>query len=313
MKMKSINSVLIFLLFQSQAFCQLKNVKSIIEIYDVTTEQRMIVDTENNHLEAPNWSRDGRYLIYNSNGKLIKLNIKTKEKISLNTDFANKINNDHGISPDGNQIVISNSDQPDAAYKNHDWRKSKIYTIPYSGGIPKLITKNEPSFWHGWSPDGKTLAFVGQRDNNYDIYIINSKGGSEIRLTYENGLDDGPDYSYDGKFIYYNSVQSGKMEIWRMDADGDNKLQITEDEYSNWFPHPSPNGDVIVFLSYLEDQGFVHPPMKNVALRLYNIQDGTIKTLFKFIGGQGTINVPSWSPDGNRFAFVSYEYLVKKE
>jgi Tol biopolymer transport system component len=153
------------------------------------------------------------------------------------------------------------------------------------------------------------LAYVGLREGNFDIYSIDIGGGEELRLTFHQGLDDGPDYSPDGKSIYYNSMQSGKMEIWRMNTDGSNKEQLTNDDYSNWFPHPSPNGDHVVFLSYLEDQGDAHPPMKPVALRLYHVDTGHIKTICTLTGGQGTINVPSWSPDGNQFAFVSYEYL----
>jgi Tol biopolymer transport system component len=267
------------------------------------------VYSEIGHFEAPNWSRTGDYLILNSHGKLFKYDLVTKEKTFIGTDFAVNINNDHGISPEGSQIVISSSDQPKNKNEEVNWLTSKIYLLPVSGGVPQLVTKNEPSFWHGWSPDGQTLAYVGSREGNFDIYTININGGVETKLTEDKGLDDGPDYSPDGEYIYYNSMKSGKMEIWRMKTDGNQKEQLTNDSYSNWFPHPSPNGDFFVFLSYLEDQGEAHPPMKNVALRLYNLETNKIKTLCKFTGGQGTINVPSWSPDGTKFAFVSYKSL----
>lgn len=292
-----------------QADGQQKAVKSILEIYDITANDREMIYSEAGHFEAPNWSRNGDYLLINSKGKLYRLDLGTKEKTLIETGFAVDINNDHGISPDGSRIVISCSDpvkEPDEA---SNWLTSKIYVLPVSGGSPELVTLKEPSFWHGWSPDGQTLAYVALRNGDFDIYSIPVQGGEETRLTFEKGLDDGPDYSHDGKYIYYNSMQSGKMEIWRMNADGSRKIQITDDAYSNWFPHPSPTGDVLVFLSYLEDQGEAHPTMKDVALRLFDLETNTIKTLCTFTGGQGTINVPSWSPDGNKFAFVSYEYI----
>lgn len=296
---------------QMQFNGQTEKLRSILEIYDVTNDTRDSVYSEIGHFEAPNWSRTGGFLLLNSHGKLFKFDLKTKKKSFVETDFAVNINNDHGISPDGSQIVISSSDQPKNKEEEVNWLTSKIYLLPAHGGVPQLVTQKEPSFWHGWSPDGKTLAYVARREGEFDIYTIGINGGDETRLTDEKGLDDGPDYSPDGKYIYYNSMKSGKMEIWRMKTDGSQKEQLTNDSYSNWFPHPSPKGESFVFLSYLEDQGEAHPPMKNVALRLYNLKTNTIKTLCEFTGGQGTINVPSWSPDGKKFAFVSYEGLLE--
>lgn len=284
-------------------------VESTIEIFDINTNERYQVLKENYHLEAPNWSRDGKYLVYNSKGNLIKLDLATKEKKEIFTDFAENINNDHGISPDGSHLVISNFDKPDTSSNDIDWTTSKMYILPITGGTPKLILTEGASFWHGWSPDGKTLAYVGLKNGDLDIYSIDLKNGEEKRLTSGVGLDDGPDYSHDGKFIYYNSIQSGSMEIWRMHADGSEHQQLTDDRYSNWFPHPSPDGNGFVFLSFLEDQGSDHPAMKKVALRYYNLKNKSLRTLCKFTGGQGTINVPSWSPSGDKFAFVSYKWL----
>lgn len=285
-----------------------KAIKSVLEIYDVKIGKREVVYFENKHFEAPNWSRNDDYLLLNSHGQLFKIDLNTKKKTDVDTGFAKDLNNDHGISPDGKQIVISSSDTV-AAKNKEQWLTSKIYLFPASGGVPELITTKEPSFWHGWSPDGKTLAYTAKRKEGFDIYTISVNGGEETRLTNGKWLDDGPDYSHDGKYIYYNSMQSGNMEIWKMKVDGSQKTQITKDAYSNWFPHPSPKGSSIVFLSYLEDQSDAHPPMKKVALRLYDLKTKTIKTLCEFIGGQGSINVPSWSPDGKRFAFVSYDTL----
>lgn len=182
-----------------------------------------------------------------------------------------------------------------------------MYTLPIEGGTPKLITPLAPSYWHGWSPDGQTLAYVAHRGDDYDIYTIPVDGGAETRLTEAKGLDDGPDYTPDGKFIYFNSVRTGTMQIWRMDADGSNQTQITFDDYNDWFPHPSPDGKWIVFLSY-EPGVDGHPANKNVQLRLMPMGDTTAEpqTIASLFGGQGTINVPSWSPDSKYVAFVSY-------
>src|SRR2546425_897845 len=192
-----------------------------------------------------------------------------------------------------------------SAVAQSDSIRSLLRTVEIPSG---RITTKSPSFWHGWSPDGRTLAFVGRRDDEFDIYTIAVNGGEEHRLTTCPGLDDGPDYSPDGQFIYYNSYCSGKMEIWRMHADGSAPEQLTHDAYANWFPHPSPDGRWVVYLSYLEDQAQDHPFGKQVKLRLMNVSDRSIRDLTPpFLGGQGTINVPSWSPDSRRVAFVAYE------
>ncbi|MFD0933542.1 TolB family protein [Psychroflexus salinarum] len=283
-----------------------EQINSILEIYDLTAHKREVIYSEIGHFEAPNWSRNDEYLLLNSDGHLFKLGLKSREKKNVDTGFAKDLNNDHGISPDGTQIVISSADEVPAKDKEQ-WLTSKIYLLPASGGAPEIVTPKDPSFWHGWSPDAKTLVYTAKRNDSFDIYSIGLNGGEEIRLTDGKWLDDGPDYSHDGKYIYYNSMRSGSMEIWRMNADGSQKIQLTNDVYSNWFPHPSPDGSSFVFLSYLKNQGDAHPPMKKVALRLYDLETKTITTLCKFTGGQGSINVPSWSPDGKRFAFVSYE------
>ena len=305
------NLLALLLLIPLSASAQLNNVKSKLEVFDIETGQRTVFYEEDDHFEAPNWSNDGLYFLLNGRGRLFKLDIATKKKTYINTGFADKVNNDHGISPDGTLLVISHYDQPGVAYEDLDFRMSRIYTLPITGGEPKVVTSLTPSFWHGWSPDGKKLIYTALRDDNFDIYEIDVSGGPETRLTTDPGLDDGSEYSPDGQHIYYNSMKSGKMELWRMRTDGSQQEQLTDDAYSNWFPHPSPDGTKLVYLAYLEDQGNRHPAMKDVALRLLNLEDKSIKTLCQFIGGQGTINVPSWSPDGKKFAFVSYEYLPK--
>ncbi len=171
-----------------------------------------------------------------------------------------------------------------------------------------MITTNAPSYWHGWSPDGQTLAYCAERGGEFDIYTIPVHGGEEKRLTTAKGLDDGPDYSPDGNHIYFNSDRTGTMQVWRMKTDGSDQEQITKDEFNNWFPHPSPDGKHLVFLSYEKDvKG--HPEDKDVTLRIMPLTGGKPEVLAKLFGGQGTINVPSWSPDSRRLSFVSYQRL----
>jgi TolB protein len=272
---------------------------STLETVTISSKDRRVVYWTTNLIEAPNWSRDGAALFFNSKGRIYRLPPTGGEPQVIDTGFASRCNNDHGISPDGLQLVISDQSQE---------RRSLIYTLPIGGGTPKRVTRLGPSYWHGWSPDGKTLAYCAERNGEFDIYTIPVDGGEETRLTTAKGLDDGPDYSPDGQFIYFNSDRSGTMQIWRMKSDGNQQEQVTSDEYNNWFPHPSPDGRWIVFLSYEKDvQG--HPENKDVTLRLMPVKGGNAEVLAKLFGGQGTINVPSWSPDSRKLAFVSYQFI----
>jgi hypothetical protein len=273
---------------------------SALETIVIASTDRRVVWCTTNLIEAPNWSPDGSTLYFNSRGRIHQIPVAGGEPKIIDTGFATRCNNDHGISPDGKQLVISDQSQGD--------RRSRIYTLPIGGGAPKLITESAPSYWHGWSPDGKTLAYCAERNGEFDIYTIPATGGAETRLTTAQGLDDGPDYSPDGRFIYFNSDRTGRMQIWRMRTDGTEQEQITRDEWNNWFPHPSPDGRSLVFLSYEPDvKG--HPENKDVTLRLLNLQSRNVQVIARLFGGQGTINVPSWSPDSRRLAFVSYQLI----
>jgi len=281
---------------------QSNKVTSILEILDITTGQRTIVKEFPFRIEAPNWTPDGKWLVYNSGGKLYQLSPQgINEPEEIYTGFATRCNNDHVISTDGKQIAISHGTKEDG--------KSRIYTLPFDGGIPTLITPIAPSYLHGWSPDKKYLAYCADRKGNYDVYIIPAEGGEEIRLTTAEGLDDGPEYSPCGEYIWFNSVRSGLMQVWRMKADGSEQTQITFDETRNsWFPHISPDGKLIVYIAYKKDDVAPgdHPANKNVELLLMPAEGGEPKILTTLFGGQGTINVNSWAPDSKRFAFVSY-------
>ncbi|HWH69895.1 MAG TPA: hypothetical protein VNT26_10945, partial [Candidatus Sulfotelmatobacter sp.] len=239
--------------------------------------------------------------LFNSGGHIFRLPVTGGQPERIDTGFAEHCNNDHGLSPDGTKLAIS--DQTRGG-------KSIIYVLPAAGGEPRQITPLAPSYWHGWSPDGSTLAYCAERNGEFDIYTIPAAGGDEKRLTTAKGLDDGPDYSPDGQFIYFNSDRTGTMHIWRMKPDGSAQEQLTNDDYNNWFAHPSPDGKWLVFLTYEKDVTG-HPANKNVRLRLMPAAGGPIQDLARLFGGQGTINVPSWSPDSKQVAFVSYE-LIKE-
>jgi TolB protein len=272
---------------------------STLETVSIASTDRRTVKVFPTRIEAPNWTKDNT-LIYNSGGLLYRIPADGGEPVVIDTGFANRNNNDHGVSPDGTMLAISDQSQ--------EKRRSIVYTVPIGGGTPTRITEHSPSYWHGWSPDGKTLAYVGDRNGNLDIYTIPVSGGQETRITTADGLDDGPDYSPDGRYIYFNSERTGTMQLWRMRPDGSEQEQMTSDEYNNWFPHPSPDGQRLVFLSYGKDvKG--HPENKDVMLRLMTLADKRVTVLAKLFGGQGTINVPSWSPDSRRLAFVSYLLL----
>jgi WD40 repeat protein len=290
-------------LYPYQLAEQKTDTTSYLNIVDITSKKVETVLIKNRHFEAPNWHKDG-YLLFNSYGFLEKLDLKTMEVSVLPTGNLSALNNDHGLSPDQSTLVLSNFDKRGSSW---DTMESALYVMPVEGGEPKKVSSDPICFWHGWSMDGKTLAYTGIKKDNLDIYTIPVEGGKAKRLTKTEGLDDGPEYSPDGKYIYFNSYRSRQMQIWRMGIDGSNPEQLTFDSYSNWFPHISPDNQWMVYISYTEDQKQQHLFGKKVKLRLMNLQTREITDLTSvFYGGQGTINVPSWSPDSRRVAFVSY-------
>jgi TolB protein len=272
---------------------------SRLELLDIASGQRQVLYSREDVFEAPNWTRDGRALIFNSNGRLYRFDLQTRTPAPIDSGDIVHNNNDHVLSFDGSMLAISSH----AGKENH----SIVYTVPLQGGQPRQITPSGPSYLHGWSPDGKYLVYTGQRGGIFDIYRIPAEGGEETHLTNTPGLDDGPEYTPDGKYIYFNSVRSGRMQVWRMKADGSDPEQLTNDEYNNWFPHISPDGKQIIFISYLvgEVEPSDHPAAKRVYLRTMALDGGDPKVVAYLYGGQGTMNVPSWSPDGKQVAFVS--------
>ncbi len=279
-----------------------EQVYSVLETVDVATGERTVRKRFDSLIEAPNWLPDGNTLLYNAGGSLWLFDLASGESRKVDTGSAARCNNDHVLSPDGGQVGLSSAG-PEG--------RSLVYVVPLSGGEPRLVTPVGPSYLHGWSPDGRTLAYCAERGGEFDIYTMPVEGGEETRLTDAPGLDDGPEYSPDGRHIWFNSVRSGLMQVWRMDAGGRNQTRMTWDEESNcWFPHLSPDGKQVAYIAY--KKGDVspgdHPPCKHVEIRLMDADGSNTRTLVRLFGGQGTLNVNSWSPDGTQLAFVSYGY-----
>jgi TolB protein len=272
---------------------------SNLEIVSIERGDRMVLHSEPVSLQAPNWTTDGEALIYNSGGLLYRFDLKTRSRTVIDTGFATANNNDHVLSFDGKMLGISH-------HSKEDGNRSVIYVLPSGGGTPRRVTANSPSYLHGWSPDGRHLIYTGQRANELDIYKISVDGGEEVRLTTAPGVDDGSEYAPDGQWIYFSSSRTGRMQIWRMRPDGSGQEAITSDDYNNWFPHVSPDGRWLAVLSYGADVApNDHPFYRDVYLRLMRTDGRASRIVAYVFGGQGTINVPSWSPDNTRFAFVS--------
>jgi TolB protein len=275
-----------------------------METMTVSDGERKIIFEKPGRFEAPNWMPDGKKLLFNMDGSLYKIPVEGGEPEKLNTDFADNNNNDHGISFDGKMLAISHQRQglPGGG--------STVYVLSVTGGVPKLITENTPSYFHGWAPNNKELVYVAMRDGKtvYNLYRNSINGGKEVALTDIKAGEhvDGCEYSPDGKYIYYNGNHTGSMQIWRMKPDGSGREQLTSDKFNNWFPHVSPDGKWIVIISFPQDiDPNSHPSYKRVMLRIMPASGGEPKVLAYLYGGQGTINVPSWSPDSKQIAFVS--------
>jgi len=259
----------------------------------------LVVATGPGRMEAPNWSKDGKTLVFNRDGKIWKIPAEGGEAAVVNTGQATKCTGSHGLSPDGKRLAISCS-MPEKP-------ETRVYIVPVEGGEPKLLTATAWSYFHGWSPDGKTIAFTRpDHKGGGNIFMMPVEGGAEKALTTGSGISDDPDYSPDGKWIYFNSDRGGSMQIWKMRPDGSGAEQVTHDEYANWTPHPSPDGQSVLILSYPKGvKG--HPTNTDIAFRVLNVADGKIRTVVNVVGGSGSDNTPNWAQDGKHFAFVSFE------
>ena len=278
---------------------------SILCVMDTETGEVTDLKKYDKVIEAPNWMQTNPdVLIYNADGRIWKYRISTGEDLLVDSGHCVNCNNDHVLSPNNREIAVSHSEE--------GWM-SQIYILPINGGEPRLITPNKPSFLHGWSPDGKELAYCAFRDHGkgmeVDVFAISAEGGEEWQLTKDALFNDGPEYAPNGQHIWFNSTRTGLMQCWRMDRNGDNPVQMTFTQRNNWFPHVSPDGKQVVYLSYSRDglDAKEHLPNMDVQLRMMDYDGSNDRCILEFFGGQGSINVNSWHPDSKKFAFVRYE------
>lgn len=279
---------------------------SVLEVYDVENGTRKTLHEFEGIIEAPNWLQDGDTILYNADGRIWKYSISEDSTQVLDTGFCTSCNNDHVPSPDNLKLAVSCASPDAEGFSSH------IYIIPMEGGAPRKVSEKSPSFLHGWSWDGKELAYCSafRGDDKVDICVIPADGGEEKRLTDGVGYNDGPEYSPDDKHIWFNSTRNGLMQIYRMDRDGSNLTQMTDTDSNNWFAHISPDGRQVVWLVFRKGElsPWEHVPDRNVELWMMDYDGGNKHRVVSLFGGQGTINVNSWSPDSRKFAFVSYRY-----
>jgi Tol biopolymer transport system component len=280
-----------------QAITLEAGMRSELVLFDLETATEAVVLAFDGLIEAPNWTPDGKVIVVNGGGRIFRVPLDAPDLVPVDTGFAVRCNNDHGVSPDGRLLAISDSTQDG---------ESAIYTLPMGGGTPTRVTVNTPSYWHGWSPDGQTLAYAANRGDGFQIHTIPIAGGAEFQVTAGFAHCDGPDYSADGRWIWFNGERDGATQLWRVQPDGGALQKMTDDDRMNWFPHPSPDGRHVLFLAY-QPGVLGHPFGKDVELRLMPADGGDPETLAEVHGGQGTLNVPCWAPDSRRFAFMRFD------
>jgi Tol biopolymer transport system component len=267
---------------------------STLETITVSSTDARVTLVSPERLEAPNWTHDGKSLLFNSAGKISRVVVDGGPPEPVDTGFAAHCTRFHGLSPDG--LLLAFSDE------SRDRGRSAVYVMPLAGGIPERVTALVPSSWQAWSPDGKSVLLYGERRMSKGLYTIPVTGGAETFLT----KGTGGEYSPDGKYIYFTSNRSGSMQIWRMGPDGKEPEPVTNDEFSNWRPHLSPDGRQLAFVS-LEKSAAALTKDRDITIRMMTLATKTVKVLAKVVGGEGTLDAPSWSPDSRRLAFVSYQ------
>ena len=276
-------------------------------VADATTGKTTVIYDTQELIEAPNWTLDGKWLVYNADGRLFRIAPDGSDgPHRIHTAPVENLNNDHVLAPDGKMVFVSAND-------------GHLYVVALTGGVPKKLSNDQDPkrkyrhYLHGISPDGKMLTYVAYEKkgdgNMMRIAVIPAAGGTEAYLTDGACPVDGPEYSPDGKWLYYNGEgaarRPGHAQIFRMRPDGSGVEQLTHDDRVNWFPHISPDGKLMCYISF--PQGTLgHPADKAVILRLAGPDGSNMRDFDAFNGGQGTINVPSWAPTSDRFAYVRY-------
>ena len=282
---------------------------SYLNALDTQTGEVRVLRKFDRVIEAPNWLKKTNRILYNSEGHIYAYDLDAGTETQLYSGECDNCNNDHVVAPDETQLAVSHSARG-AGFS------SRVYVFPLEGGEARLVTPNSPSFLHGWSPDGQEFAYCAFRRHEdkleVDVYAIPVAGGEEIRLT-QGGFNDGPEYSPDGEYIWFNSTRTGLMQIWRMKRDGSEQTQMTFNARNNWFGHVSPDGKKVAYLSYRKGdlEAHEHLPNMQVELWLMNADGSEPHKIAALFGGQGSINVNSWAGDSRHLAFVSYELLHK--
>ncbi|GGO32322.1 hypothetical protein GCM10010991_19630 [Gemmobacter aquaticus] len=266
--------------------------RSSLEVHDLATGACQVILRTPMLIEAPNWHPEGWFLV-NGEGRLWRADADGLTPIP--TPEGLRCNNDHGFLPDG-RIVFS----------AHNGQGAGIYVLEPAGA--QQIVPLRPSWWH--AAHGSRIAYAAARgDRVVRIAEMDTETGEERILTPGAAHHDGPDYSACGSFIWFNSDATGHAQIWRMRTDGSDAAPVFRDDRVNWFPHPSPCGGHVLYLSYPPDT-LEHPRDLEVQLCLMSPTGADRRVAARIFGGQGSINVPCWAPDGHAFAFTRYAPAV---